>query len=254
LFRMDQKTGDFLTVSALRCTSAPVVEGDKVFVTCRSDEGNACSESVATLDKNTFKTTAKFLTKQATYLDKTVQSGSKLKEESMILDSGNGFSGGAPGNSGWEAAYDNIGQSNVSSLQAFQGSRILMIGGKTYNTMGDELICSDPGNGKKLWTTLVEGDMHRTGGHLATPPIKAGNYLIVATYSGEVIVYNPENGRVAEKFRTAGDPIRYAPIAHEGWIYVTTTTGKLYGFKSDNPNITGWPMWGANPGHTNTVN
>ncbi len=254
LFKVEQEDGDFLAAKAIRATSAPVISNGQVLVSLRSDNGKECTESIATLDVNTLAISKQYITKNASYLDKKVQSISTLKSESSTMDAGNGFGNGAPANSGWMGAYDNIGQSNVSSLQAFQGSRILVINDKTYNTMGDELICSDPVKGKKVWTTLVEGDLHKVGGFLATPPIKAGEYMIVATYGGEVLVYNPETGRVAEKYSTNGDPIRYQPVAQDGWIYVTTTTGKLYAFQSNNPNITGWPMWGANAGHTNTVN
>ena len=45
---------------------------------------------------------------------------SDLKKSSMNDDAGNGFVGGAPSTSGWTAANENVGQSNVSSLQSFQ--------------------------------------------------------------------------------------------------------------------------------------
>jgi hypothetical protein len=59
----------------------------------------------------------------------------------MNYDAGNGFAGGAPANSGWQQASYNIGQSNVSSLQAFQGSRVLHHQGRNFATMGDTLAC-----------------------------------------------------------------------------------------------------------------
>jgi hypothetical protein len=46
-----------------------------------------------------------------------------------------------PSSANWQAA-DNIGYSNVSSLQSFHGSR--WYNEATHNTMGDEIICTDP--------------------------------------------------------------------------------------------------------------
>jgi Ca-activated chloride channel homolog len=251
LYQVKQSDGEFLSANSIRATSAPVIFNDQIIISRRSDENNVCSESVALLNKTTMTIEKQYLTKNAVYLDKTVQEKTELKSLSMNYDAGNGFSGGAPSTSGWMTAESNIGQSNVSSLQSFQGSRILVIDGKTYSSMGDELVCGDPLDGKKIWSTQVLGDMHKVGGHLSTPPIKAGDNMIIATYGGEVIVYDPKTGRVKERFATQNDPIRYQPVAHDGMIYVTTTTGKLYAFQSSLPDVSGWPMWGGNAGHTN---
>lgn len=251
LYKVGQTDGGFLSANNIKATSAPVIDGDKIIVTRRNDKGNKCVESIAILAEENSKITAQYADKTADYLDKNVQSKSNLKSESMSLDAGNGFGNGAPVNSNWAVAYENIGQSNVSSLQQFQGSRILYINGMCYNSMGDEIICTDASNGKAMWKTKIDGDLHNTGGFLATPPIKAGEKIIVATFGGEIKVINPEDGKVEKTFKT-GKNIRYAPVCNEGWIYVTTTTGELVAINSQDESLTGWTMWGANAAHTNT--
>jgi outer membrane protein assembly factor BamB len=54
-------------------------------------------------------------------------------------------------------AFANIGQSNVSSLQAFQGSRILRFGALSVNSMGDEVVCLDAATGTKAWSFKLTG-------------------------------------------------------------------------------------------------
>ena len=170
----------------------------------------------------------------------------------MTDDAGNGFSGGAPSSSGWNQASMNIGQSNVSSLQSFQGSRGVYIEGKNFNTMGNELICTDMKSGKILWKKEIRGDMNSAGGFMGTPPISTGKYIIIATFTGEIIISDKESGKEVKKFNI-GEPIRYQPVADKGKIFVTSTTGKLHIIHTGIDEITGWTHWGANCGRTNSI-
>ena len=104
--------------------------------------------------------------KQAAYLDKSVQSSSKLKMESNSSDAGNGFGDGAPASSNWMAANENIGQSNVSSLQNFYGSRVTATADVQFNMMGDTLFCMDNITGKEKWKYAVSGNLKQEGGCL----------------------------------------------------------------------------------------
>ncbi|HTN76187.1 MAG TPA: hypothetical protein VL096_13110 [Pirellulaceae bacterium] len=72
-----------------------------------------------------------------------MQSRSTNKGKSAALDASNGFVNGAPVAANPKAAADNIGQDNVSSMQAFQGSRLLHAAGKYFGCLGDELICTN---------------------------------------------------------------------------------------------------------------
>jgi outer membrane protein assembly factor BamB len=146
----------------------------------------------------------------------------------------------------------NIGQSNVSSLQSFQGSRSVYFDGKNYNTMGNELICTDIKTGKVIWKNEIQGDMQSAGGFMGTPPIYTGKYIIIATFTGDVIISDKESGKEIKKFNI-GEPIRYQPVADKGKIFVTSTTGKLHIINTGISEITGWTHWGANCRRTNSI-
>ena len=144
-------------------------------------------------------------------------------------------------------AADNIGQGNVSMLQSFQGSRILNWGRWNFSCMGNSLIGSLALTGQAIWTLPLEGNLAEEGGHLAAPPVAAGDRLFVATLKGDVLQIVPETG-VVEKSYSVGAPIRFAPSIDMGRIYVGTQTGKLVCINTGDRRFTGWPMWGRNPG------
>ena len=150
------------------------------------------------------------------------------------------------------AANENIGQSNVSSLQNFYGSRVTATADVQFNMMGDTLFCMDNITGKEKWKYAVSGNLKQEGGYLATAPIVAGKYIITGTLRGEIILMNQLTGS-AEKKYYVNEPIRSQPIAMNGWIYVTTTAGNLCAINTFDVTISGWPMLGADNKHSNKI-
>ncbi len=150
-----------------------------------------------------------------------------------------------------QAAYT-IGLGNVSTLQSFQGSRVLYWQGRLYNCMGDKIICTSAKSGKTVWTKQIEGNLNEVGGHLATPPIAAGGFLFVATVNGDILQMKPQSGEIAASFQVDA-AVRFPPVVHEGRIYVSTQDGQVVCIDTGNPKITGWPMWGGDAGHRNVV-
>lgn len=252
IYQFDALNGELKSAQMSQATSAPSIVGQNVFVSRRSDEGSQIGESISMLDRGNGSVQMEQYQKAAPYLDQQVQTRSALKKESMDYDAGNGFGGGAPANSGWQSAAYNIGQSNVSSLQAFTGSRVLHFEDRNYSLMGDELVCTNPKNGKINWQMEIAGDLNQAGGFLGTAPIRAGKHIIIATLKGEVIVLNAQKGKEEMRF-SIGEPIRYAPVADKGRIYVSSMRGKIYCLETGDPSISGWPTLSANPARTNRM-
>lgn len=251
LYKFIQKSGELISVSEIRATSAPVITKEGIYISKRADDqGEQVSEELARFDQNKIIQDGRYNKKHAPYLDKDVQGGSEMKKQSSSMDAGNGFSSGAPVSSGWSKANDMIGQSNVSSLQSFQGSRSLCYMGRNYSTMGDELFCSDPSTGKKIWSIKLEGDMLKEGGFMGTPPLEVGGYIVMATYTGDVLVIDAELGKIIRKY-SVDDPVRYQPVVQDGWIYITTINSKLYAINTGMTELSGWPMWGGNAERSN---
>ncbi len=250
VYKLNQDDGTVLSAMRSRATSAPVVVGDKVFLTRRADNGNEpAGEAVASDSRDSLKEQVVGAAKKAEYLDKDVQSHSALKDGSVKLDAGNGFGAGAPASANAPAAYANIGQSNVSSLQGFQGSRILNYRGNNFNSMGDEIVSTDPATGKKRWSVKLEGDLKKEGGFLASPPAAAGGQLFLTTLKGEVLRLDPADGKVTARYKV-NCPVRYQPAVEGGKVYVGTESGKVECIDAGDKKFTGWPCWGGNAAHT----
>jgi outer membrane protein assembly factor BamB len=250
VYKLNQEDGTVLSAMRSRATSAPVVVGDQVYLTRRADDGKGpVAEAVIADARDGLKEDHVGDKKEAPYLDKHVQDQSEIKAKAAALDAGNGFATGAPAAANPTAAYANVGQSNVASMQAFQGSRILNYRDANFNCMGDEIIRTDPATGKKKWGVKLDGDLAKSGGFLASPPAAAGGQLFLTTLKGEVLRVDPEDGKITARYGV-DSPVRYQPAVEGGKIYVGTETGKVVCIDAGDKKFTGWPCWGANAAHT----
>jgi len=218
------------------------------FWTQRADNGKneKAAEEIAGIDRNNGTQAFSGAKREAIYLDARHQALSVLGKAAKNLDAGNALApgmGGIPG-------MANIGQGNVSAMQAFLGSRILHYNNANYNCMGDELVNTDPSNGKIRWRVKLKGDLAKLGGHLAAAPATAGGQLFIATVLGEVLQVGPEKGDITRTFKI-GSEVRSQPAIDGGRIYVGTNDGKVVCINTGDPRYTGWPTWGANMAHTN---
>jgi len=249
LYKFVQKTGEILEAKAMRATSAPVFSNDDQVIVSQRNDGQKDEVAKEVIVMGNSREKKKIYEKQAAYLDHKVQSKTLLKNKSSAMDAGNGFASGAPSASNYSAAEFNIGQSNVSSLQSFQGSRGLYNKGQLYTTMGDEILCTDS-SGKLIWKYQLNGDMKNEGGFMGTPPVYANGFIIVATLTGDVLIIDEKLGKIFKKYEL-NDPVRYQPVVENGWIYVTSVNSRMHAINTGNMAITGWNMWGGNAGRTN---
>jgi outer membrane protein assembly factor BamB len=228
-----------------------VIVGKNIYMTQRADDGTGkmAEEAIARRSRETNRLESESAKKDAPHLDEKVQAQAPLKAQGQALDAGNGFAGGAPAAANAPAATKNIGQSNVSTLQAFQGSRILYYNDRNFNCMGDEVACTDPTTGKDKWRFKLDGDLKKEGGFLAAPPALAGGQLFLTTLNGEVLRVDPDTGKLTQKYKV-GSQIRFQPAVESGKIYVGTQNGKVVCIDTGDKKFTGWPCWGGNAAHT----
>jgi len=151
-----------------------------------------------------------------------------------------------------QGAAFNIGQGNVSMLQSYHGSRVLPSGDCGISCMGDLLVSVSAKSGEQLWSVSLEGDLENVGGYLGSPPVAAGGRLFLATYGGEVLDIDPKDGHIAKRYQV-GSALRFPPVVEKGRIYVGTQDGKVVCIDTGNRALSGWPMWGRDPGHSGTA-
>jgi outer membrane protein assembly factor BamB len=250
VYKFAQKDGEVLSAVRTRATSAPVIAGGEVYFSRRLDkDGAACpQEAQATVSRVDNKPVAATEPKEAVYLDQKVQGRTAQGEAALKLDASNGFGGGAPAQANPTAAWHNVGYGNVSSMQAFQGSRVLHMDGRNFSTMGDRVMCNDPKTGKELWSYKLEGDLKKDGGFLGAPPAAAGGHLVMTTLKGDVLRMDAA-GKVVKTWETKS-PTRFQAAVEGGRIYIGTQDGKLIMIDTGDKTLTGWSCWGGNPQHT----
>lgn len=244
IYTFDAARGTIEEVRRGRATSAPTVVGGQRYWSERADQGATAGEQLAGAALGAAGTSYSANKRDAPYLDAQVQQQTGYVLQGLSLDAGNGFSGGAPASANAAPALMNVGQGSVSRLQAYQGSKVIHAFDNNYATMGDEVVSTDPATGEVRWSLTLDGDLQQAGGFLAAPPAVAGEHLVVATLSGEVLLLDPDTG---EKARTIsiGAPIRSQPLVWEGWVYVGTEDGRLIGVDTGDRSLSGWPMWGG---------
>lgn len=261
VMKLEPATGKLRYAVKSRATSAPVVtwEGgrESMYYTRRSydfadEEVNGAQEMIIRADDNHPKTKYAAKKKAATYIDAEEQAKSEHAAKSAAEDSGNGFGGGAPAAANPMSAMENVGVGSVSSMQSYQGSRILHLGATNVNTMGDEIVATSAETGDELWTIKLDGDTRVDGGHLGTAPLAAGGRVLVATLKGEVLELDPAKGKVKRRHAVGGS-VRSQPVVDRGWIFVGTDDGRLVAIDTRDRSLTGWPMWGGNAARTGAV-
>ena len=252
LYKFDATTGEIPFVIKNQSTSAPIIINGELFFTKRTDRDGKIRESISRAQTIAMDSVIVSEGKEAIYLDKDVQDESEYKALGKSLDAGNGFGNGAPLAANAMVAYENIGQSNVSTLQAFQGSRLLHHEGKNFNTMGDEIFCTNPDNSETIWSKKISGSLEHFGGAIGTSPIIAGEEIIITTYQGKVLRISPNTGRTIATYATE-QPIRSQPAVMNGRIYVGTQSGMVICIDTQETSLTGWSTWGGNSAHTGTA-
>jgi len=245
VYKLDQATGAVRGARKARATSAPTIVGSSIFYTRRTDDpqkpaGQAPSEAVV---RQAAKGGYVASSKAAPYLDHKVQGTSKLTASGKSLDSSNGFSN-TPAAANASAASLSVGQSNVSTMQTFQGSRIVSVAGASVNVMGAEIIASEIEGGRERWKHKLGGNIHSEGGHLGAAPLGVGKSVIVATLEGELLRLDASSGKIVGRWPVKS-PVRSQPIVDDGWIYVGTEDGKLVAIDTGDRSLRGWVAWGG---------
>ncbi len=263
VIKFEQATGKVRYAMRAKATSAPVVQfgadgveqmyytrrGDQPAPTAGAPAADRAREMIIRADHNHPKTKYKSAERQADYIDEGVQARSAHASKSASEDAANGFAGGAPAAAKAGAAVSNVGVGSVSSMQSFQGSRILKLRDRSVNTMGDEVLATDAETGATLWTYKLTGNLQAQGGALGTAPLAARGSILFGTLDGKVMRLDQQSGKVLATYVVSG-PVRAQPVVDGGWIYVGTDDGKLVAIDTKDPNVTGWPTWGGNAQRT----
>jgi outer membrane protein assembly factor BamB len=175
--------------------------------------------------------------------------GSPYYAASEAADAAVGFAA-FKGDAKIDQAMKNLGQGHVHGIWAYQGSKPFLSKGRLYSALGDTLHCVNPQTDEAFWGKTLRNAEPR--GELldsvVTPPVLVNGKVFVGTIFGEVYCLSAQSGEVLWS-AGVGEPIVFQPAVAQGWVYVSTNLGSLFGLETGDPRDDGWLMWGATAAH-----
>ncbi len=251
VYHFDADTGELKWKDQKLATSAPWVVGDEVYVSKRveveaEDGAKEQYEGIAGLGRASGGQVNEKLYAygEAEYL--AHDTSSRYADEQLELDAAVGF-GAAPAAAKLDQATENLGVGTVSGVWAYQGSRPVVKGSRSYNAMGDAVRAVDVESGEVLWENEYEQGEAR-GGRALTPPSLAGDNLYFGSTDGDVICVRSGDGKELWRFNVA-EPIRFQPAVVGGKVFVGTDYGNIFCVNVGDRSADGWAMWGGNAAH-----
>ncbi|MEM9420715.1 MAG: PQQ-binding-like beta-propeller repeat protein [Planctomycetota bacterium] len=205
-----------------RITTAPTVTASHLAFGRRVDTpGQPAREALVKAQLDDGTETLRFIEREAPQLDASVQAASTWGSTGRHLDAANGLGPGAASN-----GASLVGAGTVATLQAYQGSRPLISDGRVIATMGDAVYAWEIETGDRLWHFEVSGDLRRSGGSLATPPVVAEDAVVIGELNGTLRVLDPQSGQTRYHWPTELR-FRVPPVVHDGRLIAASESGEL---------------------------
>jgi outer membrane protein assembly factor BamB len=135
----------------------------------------------------------------------------------------------AIGSAGQIAAFDLRSGARVWERSIAGAQTPWIAGQQVYIVSGDaEIICLNRNNGKVRWVTPLTAfrDAKRRNPVTWAGPVLAGDRLLVAGSTGELVSVSPYDGRPLGKL-DLGSPVMIAPVVVDRTVYVLTDSGRL---------------------------
>jgi Ca-activated chloride channel family protein len=252
VYRYNAKNGKLVWSQKKQATCAPTIYDDRIFLSLRQEQKVGKDsvkqyEGMVTLNNDDGKQEQKELwaKREAPYL--VYGRATAKTSEQAELDASVGF-GSAPGTAKLGQAKENVGQYSVVGCWAYQGSRPVVRGSRSYNAMGNEMQSLDTKTGKKIWSNKYDLDEEGIGGRVFAPPSYANNKLFFGSGNGEIFCINAKDGKLLWKEKVDGS-ISFQLAVAKGMVFISCDNGLLYGIHTDDPKDDGWYMWGGNSEH-----
>ncbi len=227
--------------------AAPVIAGDSVYVSTLGGLTLRFVRKTGKLrwSKPLHATTAPWIDGDELFV--TRRRGGKEQQVVVAIDSGQilrehhvskgAYAGDLPPGSDWHAVW------------AFEGSRPVIDRGVRYVAMGTEIHATDARTGEPLWHRRYAGDADRRAiGSVAV----AGSNVVFATRDGKLFGLDVDTGYTLWSY-DLGVRVVAQPIIARGWIYASTTDGRVVALNVADPTLDGWHMFGGNPHHNGLV-
>ncbi|HEX8522891.1 MAG TPA: PQQ-binding-like beta-propeller repeat protein [Tepidisphaeraceae bacterium] len=286
----DLKTGKHLWEQDITAdvVSAPVVEGDKVFVTCFDGTSFAIDANTGSIfwQKKNAGTSAPLIVQGNLVMTQKFKENGKISEgikrvdvasgaekDKTILAAGDAkyLKPGAAGNSAFSksqeysldssvgfsaqaitaespAAQSHLNIGSVAVGWSYQGARAAYANGQLLNAQGNALNCVAFADGATAWRCEATGKDVAKDVQLFAPPALGEKNLYVCSASGHLASLRQADGH-ANFVYALKQPMAFQPTLAEGNVYVGTTDGRIICIQTNDKDADGWYAWGGNGSH-----
>ncbi|MES2836945.1 MAG: PQQ-binding-like beta-propeller repeat protein [Bacteroidota bacterium] len=133
--------------------------------------------------------------------------------------------------------------SSPNQLMNYTNCRPVISRDKLYVSFNNNIKCIDLKTNNELWNyNLNINSVEKVN----LMPLVLEDRIIVASADDKITSYTL-NFKPIQSFTI--ESVITEPIAHNGWIYSGSSSGKLFAINTNDKLITGWQMWGANALH-----
>ncbi len=242
LYRVEKTTGNI--VSAWRCgiCSPPVIRDGKIYITRRADllpKSVQPKESIVKCDAKTGLVDFELDAMPAPHV-----MGAGMARYAREIKGVNYHENKHSAKAAMLGVIPRGVPRGVFWTQSFQGSRVLLYGKLGYSCAGDKLTCFYADTGKTKWVYRPVPKRLVPDRLLPSPPIIAGGELVLPVGDGTLQRLDAQTG-IIKKIYDIEHPLHYQPAVVNGRIYLGTADGLLVCMNTDEPHLTGWPMWGG---------
>ena len=234
-------------------TSAPVVANDQLVVSQKRKVGNKSYEGLVRSDarQGTQKDGELLTKKEAAYLENGKNGGVGLGASQAAALDSSVGFGSAPQSAHLGKASQNVGVSNVVGGWAYQGSRAAVSKGQMLNAQGKYLNSVAAADGKMAWQAEVVGAGPNNDQQVFSPPALGREYMYLSGTHGHLVSVRQRDG-VPGFMYSLKQPMIFQPALVNGNVYVGTAQGTLICLKTASKDADGWYEWGGNAQHNKT--
>ena len=249
-FCLNAADGKLLWRKQNAATSAPLLADGKLLMTQKRQSGKAAQEGLVRVNPKAGDTEDKTLLAggRADYLKPGSDGNVAVKAAAQKSLDSSVGFGQAPTAANLKAASENVGVQSVVAGWAYQGARAAYSKGKMFNARGNLVSSVAAGNGEMAWQATAVGKDIDANAHLFAPPAMGQTNMYLCSAAGHLVGLRQSDGRLAFAYATKV-PMTFQPALAEGRLFAGTSDGRLICIDLDDKDADGWYAWGGNAQH-----
>ena len=249
-FAFEASSGHVLWQKKGSATSAPIAVDNHVILTRKQQRAEKLYEGLARIDAQKGEDEDRDLLAKgdAGYLGKEQGGGVAITAQAQKSFDSSVGFAAPPAAAKLSAANENVGVQSVVGGWAYQGSRAAHSKGSVFNAQGKSLNSVSSKDGRAQWKAEVNGSKLDANMQVFSPPALGHDYIYLSSSQGHLLSVRQKDGELGFAY-SFKKPMIFQPALVDGNVYVGTGDGLLICLKTNNKDADGWYEWGGNSQH-----